>query len=64
MFLLGSLAYLTAATHGLVEECEEIKATFNLDPEKVTAFFLVLDNSVSFGKPLRTKSHHEASLTL
>ena len=39
MFLLGSLAYLTAATHGLVEECEEIKATFNLDPEKVTAFF-------------------------
>jgi len=33
----GSLAYLTAATHGLVEECEEIKATFNLDAEKLPA---------------------------
>lgn len=33
----GSLAYLTAATHGLVEECEEIKSTFNLDPEKLPA---------------------------
>ena len=52
MFLLGSLAYLTAATHGLVEECEEIKATFNLDPEKVTVFFLVPDNTVSFEEPL------------
>ena len=31
----GSLAYLTAATHGLAAECEEIKAQFNLDPEKV-----------------------------
>ena len=35
MLLLGSLAYLTAATHGLVDECEEIKSTFKLDPEKV-----------------------------
>lgn len=33
----GSLAYLTAATHGLVEECEEIKAQFNLDSEKLPA---------------------------
>ena len=54
MFLLASLAYLTAATHGLVEECEEIKATFNLDPEKVTVFFLVPDNTVSFEEPLWT----------
>lgn len=29
----GSLAYLTAATHGLAEECQEIKDTFDLDPE-------------------------------
>ena len=36
----GSLAYLTAATHGLAEECEEIKAQFNLDPEKVTCFLM------------------------
>ncbi|XP_066920930.1 coatomer subunit alpha-like [Clytia hemisphaerica] len=33
----GSLAYLTAATHGLAAECEEIKAQFNLDPEKLPA---------------------------
>jgi len=33
----GSLAYLTAATHGLAEECEEIKTTFNLDPAKLPA---------------------------
>jgi len=33
----GSLAYLTAATHGLAEQCEEIKSTFNLDPEKLPA---------------------------
>lgn len=33
----GSLAYLTAATHGLVEECEEIKVQFNLDSEKLPA---------------------------
>jgi len=32
----GSLAYLTAATHGLAEECEEIKETFGLDPETVS----------------------------
>merc|ERR1719357_537610 len=31
----GSLAYLTAATHGLAEECEEIQAQFNLDPAKL-----------------------------
>lgn len=36
----GSLAYLTAATHGLAEECEEIKAQFGLDPEKVFTFFV------------------------
>jgi len=28
----GSLAYLTAATHGLVEEAEQLESTF--DPEK------------------------------
>ena len=33
--LKGSLAYLTAATHGLAEECQEIKDTFDLDPETV-----------------------------
>lgn len=33
----GSLAYLTAATHGLAEECEEIKNTFNLDATKLPA---------------------------
>jgi len=31
----GSLAYLTAATHGLAKECEEIQAQFNLDPAKL-----------------------------
>ena len=31
----GSLAYLTAANHGLADECEEIISTFNLDPAKV-----------------------------
>ena len=34
-FHSGSLAYLTAATHGLEEESENIKAEFNL--EKVPA---------------------------
>jgi len=38
LICLGSLAYLTAATHGLAEECEEIKAQFSLDPEKVNTF--------------------------
>ncbi|XP_028409104.1 coatomer subunit alpha-like [Dendronephthya gigantea] len=33
----GSLAYLTAATHGLEEESENIKSEFSLDPEKVPA---------------------------
>ncbi|XP_047126355.1 coatomer subunit alpha isoform X1 [Hydra vulgaris] len=33
----GSLAYLTAATHGLTEECAEIQTLFNLDPEKLPA---------------------------
>ena len=32
LFPAGSLAYLTAATHGLEEEAEQLKATF--DPEK------------------------------
>jgi len=35
-FCSGSLAYLTAATHGLAEECQEIKDTFDLDPEAVS----------------------------
>ncbi|CAB4026099.1 Coatomer subunit alpha, partial [Paramuricea clavata] len=33
----GSLAYLTAATHGLEEESENIKAEFNLDSDKIPA---------------------------
>jgi len=32
MTLAGSLAYLTAATHGLVEEADQLESTF--DPEK------------------------------
>ena len=36
---VGSLAYLTAATHGLTEECEEIKETFGLDPETVSEYW-------------------------
>ena len=44
-FCSGSLAYLTAATHGLAEECQEIKDTFDLDPETVSTvivdFFVV-----------------------
>ncbi|CAB4037147.1 coatomer subunit alpha, partial [Paramuricea clavata] len=32
-----SLAYLTAATHGLEEESENIKAEFNLDSDKIPA---------------------------
>ena len=39
-FCLGSLAYLTAATHGLAEECQEIKDTFDLDPETVSKFII------------------------
>lgn len=35
----GSLAYLTAATHGLAEECEEIKETFGLDPDTVSKVY-------------------------
>eukprot|EP00794_Sanderia_malayensis_P012655 gene12655-13955_t len=31
----GSLAYLTAANHGLADECAEIISTFDLDPEKL-----------------------------
>jgi len=31
----GSLAYLTAANHGLADECAEIISAFNLDPEKL-----------------------------
>lgn len=34
VFSLESLAYLTAATHGLDEEAESLKETF--DPEKET----------------------------
>lgn len=30
------MAYLTAATHGLSEECQEIRDTFDLDPETVS----------------------------
>ena len=33
----GSLAYLTAATHGLEEESENIKAEFNLESDKIPA---------------------------
>lgn len=39
-FCSGSLAYLTAATHGLAEECQEIKDTFDLDPEAVSKFII------------------------
>ena len=42
----GSLAYLTAATHGLAEECEEIKAQFNLDPEKVTINYIYYNSTL------------------
>ena len=38
-FCSGSLAYLTAATHGLAEECQEIKDTFDLDPEAVSKIY-------------------------
>lgn len=38
-FCVGSLAYLTAATHGLAEECKEIKDTFDLDPEAVSKVY-------------------------
>lgn len=34
---IGSLAYLTAATHGLQEESENIKTEFNLDSDKIPA---------------------------
>ncbi len=33
----GSLAYLTAATHGLEEESENIKTEFDLDSNKIPA---------------------------
>ena len=33
--VVESLAYLTAATHGLVDEAEEIQATFDTDKETV-----------------------------
>jgi hypothetical protein len=37
LYPTGSLAYLTAATHGLEEESENIKAEFNLDSDKIPA---------------------------
>lgn len=42
-FCSGSLAYLTAATHGLAEECQEIKDTFDLDPEAVSKIYHTLN---------------------
>ena len=37
IYCTGSLAYLTAATHGLQEESENIKTEFNLDADKIPA---------------------------
>ena len=35
-FFEGSLAYLTAATHGLTKECDEIQEMFDLDLDTVS----------------------------
>ena len=46
-FFEGSLAYLTAATHGLTQECDEIQETFGLDPDTVSEMLhlkVFLDN--------------------
>ena len=36
----GPLAYLTAATHGMTEEAEDVKSTFELSSGTVSGFFL------------------------
>lgn len=38
----GPLAYLTAATHGLAEEAEDVKSTFELDADTVSYFLAAL----------------------
>jgi len=34
-WLVGSLAYLTAATHGLAEEAEQLESLFDVDKEQL-----------------------------
>lgn len=57
LYLLSeSLAYLTAATHGLDEEAESLKETF--DPEKETVSKLprpsyFITRALEFGKKMR-----------
>jgi len=38
----GPLAYLTAATHGLPEQAEEVKNTFELDTEMVRMMMMMM----------------------
>ena len=55
----GSLAYLTAANHGLADECEEIISTFNLDPAKVILFCHFHERLNRTKEPLSTRCSTE-----
>lgn len=46
MFSVESLAYLTAATHGLDEEAESLKETFDPEKETVSIYTDVSDNRI------------------
>lgn len=45
-FSVESLAYLTAATHGLDEEAESLKETFDPEKETVSIYTDISDNRI------------------
>lgn len=47
IFFTESLAYLTAATHGLDEEAESLKETFDPEKETVSLYMSVSDYSIN-----------------